>query len=150
MHGLLLDNDVAVASWTYGEFNIFPLPVNKALGIVDRNGKLIGGILFQNFNGVNVELSYYGVRTLSPGICRVIARTALNHFNCGRLTAITSQRNKRLIRALIKIGFRLEGIQRCFYGHEDNKKNTGVRLVAFRDQLSKVAYRITPGNKHAV
>lgn len=150
MRGLLVDNDIAVASWTCDKFNVFPMPVNKAVGVVDKNGKLIGGILFQNFNGVNVELSYYGERTLSPGICRVIARTALNHFNCGRLTAITSQRNKRLIRSLLKIGFRLEGIQRCFYGHEDNRKNTGVRLVAFRDALAKVAYRTTPEKKNVI
>ncbi len=137
-----------MGSWTYQKFNIHPQSVDKAFGIVDKEGELVGGILFQNFNGVNLELSYYGVRTLSPGFCRIIARTALGHFNCGRLTVITSQRNKRLIRALLKIGFKLEGIQRVFYGFIDNKKNTGVRLVAFRDALSKVAYRTTSGQKN--
>jgi RimJ/RimL family protein N-acetyltransferase len=150
MHGLLVDNDVAVASWTYEKFNVYPQPVDKALGIVDKQGKLIGGIIFQNFNGCDLHLSYYGVRTLSPGIVRIIARTALGHFNVSRLTTITSRRNKRLIRSLIKIGFRLEGIQRCFYGHEDNKKNTGVRLVAFRNELSRVAYKIVPKQKNVV
>ena len=150
MPGLLIGNDEQVANWTYSTFNIFPQPVDKALGIIDKAGNLIGGILFQNFNGVNVELSYYGPYTITVGICRIIAQIAISHFNAGRLTVVTSRRNKRLIRGLCKIGFRLEGIQKCLYGHIDNKKNAGVRLVAFREDLSRVAYKTTPEKKNAV
>ncbi len=150
MHGLLVDNDQAIANWAYRTFNVYEQPVNKAFGIINSEGKLIGAVLFQNFNGVNVELSYYGPRTLSAGIVRIIARTALGYFNAARLTVVTSQKNKRLIRSLLKIGFRLEGVQRCFYGHDDNKKNTGVRLAAFHDALSRVAYKTTSQHKDAV
>lgn len=150
MPGLLVDNDQAVADWTYQHYHIYPQPVDKALGIIDRAGNLVGGILFQNFNGINVELSYYGPSTITLGICRIIARIAISHFNAGRLTVVTSRRNKRLIRGLIKIGFRLEGMQRCFYGHVDNKKNAGVRLVAFREELSRVAFKTTPERKRVV
>jgi len=146
--GILVDQDHYVASWAYETFKGMAHNVDKALGIVDSKGTIVGAALFQNFNGANVELSYYGPRTLTSGIVRIIARMALGHFNASRLTVVTSQRNKRLIKACLKIGFRLEGIQRCFYGHDDNKKNTGVRLVAFRDALSKVAYRTTSGQKN--
>jgi hypothetical protein len=148
-YGLLVDQDKLVSSWTYKTYNIFPQYVDKAFGIIDNEGKLMGGILFQNFNGVNVELSYYGPNTLSSGIVRVIARCAIGHFNASRLTVVTPQKNKRLIRGLLKIGFKLEGVQRCFYGHKDCKKNTGVRLAAFREQLSRVAYKTAPDRKHA-
>ena len=140
-YGLVIDNDQFIASWAYERFNIFPQPVNRAFGISDSFGNLVGGILFQNFNGYNVELSYYGPSTLTPGIVRVIARTTIEFFNASRLTVVTSQRNKRLIKSLIKMGFKLEGVQRCFYGHKDNRRNAGVRLAAFRDQLNKVAYK---------
>jgi len=139
--GLLIDADVEVASWTYKAYNIYPQPINKAFGIINDDGSLIGGILFQNFNGINIELSYYGQNTLTPGIVRIIARTTLEFFNASRLTVVTSSRNKRLIRSLIKIGFKLEGVSRCFYGHEDTKANTAVRLAAFKPELEKVAYR---------
>lgn len=145
--GVLIDCDYEVSSWAYSTFNIYAQPVNKALGILDDDGLLEGAILFQNFNGVNVELSYYGPNTLTCGIVRIIARTALEFFNASRLTVVTSRRNRRLIRSLIKIGFKLEGMSRCFYGHEDTKKNTGVRLAAFRPQLSRVAYRVQPEKK---
>lgn len=150
MYGLLLDQDEIVSKWTYRTFNIYPQPVNKAFGILDKNKKLVGGILFQNFNGVNVELSYYGPKTITCGIIRIIARTAIEYFNASRLTVVTSRRNRRLIRGLIKIGFKIEGMQRCFYGHEDNKKNTGVRLAAFRDRLNQVAYKTTPEKKNVM
>jgi RimJ/RimL family protein N-acetyltransferase len=150
MHGLLIDNDKFVAEWTYRTFNIYPQQVDKAFGIIDSKGKLCGGILFQNFNGVNLELSYYGPRTVSCAIVRIIARTAIEFFNVSRLTVVTSRRNKRLIRGLMKLGFKLEGIQRCFYGHEDNKKNTGVRLAVFRDQLLRVAHRNISERKNVI
>jgi RimJ/RimL family protein N-acetyltransferase len=148
--GLIIDNDQLIASWTYEKFNAYPLPINKALGVLDDTGTLVGGILFHNFNGVNVELSYYGPSTLTPGIVRAIARTTIEFFNAARLTVVTSQRNRRLIRSLLKIGFKLEGVQRCFYGHEDNRRNTGVRLAAFRDKLDRVAYRTTHEKKSAL
>lgn len=147
--GLLIDNDQLVSLWAFKTFNVFAQPVDKAFGIIDSNGRLQGAILFQNFNGVNIELSYYGPSTLTSGIIRIIARTALEFFNASRLTVVTSRRNKRLIRGLLKIGFKLEGIQRCFYGHEDTKINCGVRLAAFRPELCKVAYKTIPEQKHA-
>jgi RimJ/RimL family protein N-acetyltransferase len=138
-HGLLLGEDSVIASWTFSTFNIFNAPINKALGIVDSKGQVVGSVLFQNFNGVNVELSYYGPRTLTYGIVKAIARVTVGCFNAARLTVVTSKRNKRLMRGLLKIGFKLEGVQRCYYGHEDNNRNTGVRFVMFRDRLSALA-----------
>ena len=141
--GLLIDNDQAIASWACNKYNVYEQPVNKSLGIVDSNGKLVGAVLFQNFNGVNIELSYYGSRTVTLGIVRTICRIALEVFRVGRLTVVTSRKNRRLIRGLLKIGFKLEGTQRCFYGHEDTKKNTGVRLAIFRSRLEEIAYKKT-------
>lgn len=159
MPGLLIGSDQAVASWCYRTIasNIYPVPPVKAIGILNKEEKLVGAILFENYNGCNLELSVYTEpRTLTVGVIRHVAMTALTEFKgasgkgIGRLTTITSRRNKRLIRALMKIGFRLEGMQRCFYGTEDNKKNTGVRLVAFREQLSRVAFKTTPEKKNAI
>lgn len=138
-YGLLLGEDQRIAAWAYATFNIFALPINRALGVVDETGTLKGAILFQNFNGINIELSYYGPNTLTPGIARAIARIVVTEFNAARLTVVTSKKNKRLIRALSKIGFSIEGQQRCFYGHRDCNRNTGVRLVAFYERICKVA-----------
>ena len=138
-NGLLVGEDEIISNWAFSTFNIFKAPVNQAVGILNKDGKLVGAILFQNFNGVNIELSYYGPRTLSCGIIRAIARITVGCFNAARLTVVTSKRNKRLMQALLKIGFKLEGNQRCYYGHEDTPRNTGVRFAMFRPRLNELA-----------
>lgn len=138
-YGLVLGNDYQVASWAFATYKLFPTPVNMGLGIIDQNGVMVGAILLQNFNGTNIELSYYGPRTLSVGIVRSIARLVVTEFNAARLTVVTSKRNKRLMKSLQRIGFRLEGAQRYYYGHKDCTRNTGVRFVAFRPDIERVA-----------
>lgn len=151
MAKLLVDNDLLVSSWAYGTFNIYPLPVNKAFGVLDKQNNIIGAVLFQNYNGVNVELSVYGQEYfLTSGVIRKIAGIVLTDFNAGRLTVVTSRRNRRLIRSLLKLGFVIEGMMRCFYGHEDNKKNTGIRLAVFRSRLEEVAYKKKNTKNHAI
>ena len=137
--GLIFGQDNVVAAWAFSTFKIFPTRVDRAVGIVETDGTLIGAFLLENFNGYNIELSYYGPWTTTPGIVRSIARMALHEFDPARATVITSKRNKRLIKALLKFGWRVEGIQRCFYGKQDTQRNTGVRLVMFRDQIEYIA-----------
>ena len=142
-YGLVINDDQRVAAWVYATYQTFPLPVNRALGIVETDGALVGGILLQNYNGSNIELSYYGPWTLTVGIVRTIARIVALEFNAGRATIITSKKNRRLMRSLQRAGWRLEGTQRCFYGIKDCNRNTGVRFVMFREQIDKLA-RLTP------
>src|SRR5277367_6087947 len=131
--GLLFECDEAVAKWLF-EWLQRPLyKYDRAVGIVNSSGALVGAVLYQNWNGPNVEISYYGKKTLTLGIVRCLARYTLTSFDPARLTAITSKRNRQFMKALQKLGFRLEGIQRCYYGKRDCNRNTGVRFVAFRE-----------------
>ena len=137
--GLLLDCDETVAKW---QANLCQLPVckyDRALGLLDNKGVIIGAVIFQNWNGCNVEMGYHGKQTLTAGITRCLARYILLNFDPSRLTVITSKRNRQLMRGLQRLGFRLEGTQRCYYGKRDCNRNTGVRFVMFRDVLEKIA-----------
>lgn len=142
--GLLFECDEQVASYIFDLYKQPPMKFDKAIGLVSHEGKLLGGILFQCWNGHNVELSYYGDGTMTPGIIRCIARISLTTFNVSRVTVTTGKRNKRFIKSLQKIGFRLEGAQRCYYGARDCTRNTAVRFVMFRDRIEQIA-RLTPG-----
>jgi RimJ/RimL family protein N-acetyltransferase len=137
--GLLMDCDEAVARWFFASFKSKNYSYDRAIGVVDDKGSLIGAILFQNWNGPNVELSYFGRNTLTLGIIRCIARYALATFDLARLTVITSKRNRQFMKALQRIGFKVEGAQRCYYGKRDSNRNTGVRFVAFREDIEKIA-----------
>ena len=143
-NGLIIGEDEKVAAWAFSSFSLIPTHINMGLGIVDASPKLVGAVLFQNFNGTNIELSYYGPRTLSPGIVRTIARIVSLEFNAARVTVITSKKNKRLMRALQRFGFRLEGSQRRYFGKRDCSRSTGVRFVMFREEVDKIAKLLNP------
>lgn len=137
--GLLFECDEAVANWLFEKYKWPRYKYDRAVGIIDKDSQLVGAVLFQNWNGNDVHISYYGHRTMSLGIIRCLARFTLLTFNPSRLTAVTSKRNRQFIRALQKIGFGIEGTQRCYYGPEDNRRNTGVRFVMFRAKMERLA-----------
>ena len=136
---LLFDCDEFVALELFQRMNWMPTKYDRAIGVLNNNKELIGTILFHNWNGPNVEISYYAPRTLTVGVVRTLAKFVIATFNPARVTVVTSKKNKHFICSLNKFGFKLEGSQRCWYGHRDCNRNTGVRLVMFRDRLNQLA-----------
>jgi RimJ/RimL family protein N-acetyltransferase len=132
--GILLDQDHMVAHWTWQTWQLTPMPVNWAMGLV-RDGYLVGSALFQWYNGNNIELNYYGPGTATVGVAKVLARVALKRFNVQRVTLRTENTNLAIIRGMMKFGFRLEGMERRFYGRDRH----AVRLVMFREEIEKIA-----------
>jgi hypothetical protein len=76
---------------------------------------------------------------MTPGIIRCLALFLLQEFDPARLTAMVPKRGKHWTRALLKLGFRVEGTARCYYGKRDCNRHTAVRLVAFRPAIERVA-----------
>src|SRR6185369_4894085 len=138
-NGLLFECDEEVALWLYQQMGWPAYKFDKAIGIVREDGQMVGAVLYQHWNGCNVEVSYYGKGTMTAGIMRCMARYTLIVFNPSRITVNTSKKNKRFIRSLQRFGFRLEGMSRRYYGADDKNRNTAVRFVAFREDIEKVA-----------
>jgi hypothetical protein len=136
--GLLVGEDEYVIKWATAFFQLYPTRYNQVFGVVDEEKSLVGAFFFHNFNGVNVELSYYGPKTLSLGIVRSICRIVISEFRASRLTVVTSRRKKHFIKSLVKLGFRIEGVQRRYYGDRDCNRNTATRLVAFHEDVCRV------------
>ena len=135
--GLLLHHDAFVAQYLFKNHVSPPMGYDQAVGIM-VDGQLAGGILFQGWNGSNVELSYYGTGTMTPGIIKCLARILISTFNVSRVTVHVNQRNRSFLRSLQRLGFGVEGTQRRFYGRTDIRRNTAVRLVMFRERLEKL------------
>lgn len=147
--GLLLACDEQVAAQLFAAHKQPAFKFDRCLGLIDNDKKLIGAILFHDWNGFNIELSYYGEKTLSPGIIRCIARFIICTFDASRLTVVVSKRRRKLMRSLQRFGFKLEGHQRCYYGKQDNARNTGIRFVLFRERLDQLARLDAPTPKAA-
>lgn len=137
--GLLFDCDETVARAAFSIYGIKPFKFDRALGLIGKDAKLCGAIVFTGYNGYNVEVSYYGKNTVTVGISRLLSRFIIQTFNPSRVTVVTSKRNRFLIRGLQKFGFKVEGMQRCYYGVKDIQRNTGVRFVLFREGLERIA-----------
>lgn len=136
--GLLLDCDRQVADYLFTKHVRPRMQYDAAFGII-TDGVLTGGILLQSWNGFNVELSYYGYGTVTAGILRCLARLLVLKFDPARVTVTVSRKSRRVMKALPKLGFHLEGVQRRFYGNEDINRNTGVRFVMYREKIGEIA-----------
>lgn len=135
--GLLTGADAAVAAWAWKTFGFRPMPVDRALGIVDR-GNVVGALVFQNFNGSNVDFSYYGPHTATLGIMRNAALYALSEFNPTRVTVMTAKTNKSIVRFLSRVGAKFEGVMHGYYGPA-GPASKAVRFMLDRSLIEKLA-----------
>lgn len=136
--GLLYDFDEQAADFLFKTYGWTPFKYDRAVGLI-VDSQLQGAVIFNCYNGHNVELSYCGKGTMTVGVIRSIARFILLTFHPSRLTVLTSKKNRRYLRSFQRLGFRLEGTQRCYYGRRDCNRNTAVRFVMFRDRIEQIA-----------
>lgn len=118
MRNMIYGEDEIVASWTFSTFNMPPCAYEMAVGIIE-DGHLVGSVLWHAYRGHDIEISYYGPKTMTLGIARACARMATDHFKVSRVTARTSKANKTMTRGIKKIGFEYEGICHHGYGDQD-------------------------------
>ena len=137
---LVLGADQFVADWITKKMQWGAcFGYDRCLGVIDEDKNLKGAIFIAGYNGADIQFSYYGENTLRPWIVKFLAKFIIQEFDPSRVTFIVTKRNKRLIRSLQRFGCKLEGVQHCYYGKQDCNRNTGVRLVMFRNRLDQLA-----------
>lgn len=136
MFKLLLGHDESVAAWAFFQFKRIPTPYRMAIGVLNERDVLVGAILFQEYNGLNAELSYFGPRTVTLGMVRSIAAIAVDQLNVLRLTVRIPRKAKRLNRHLQRLGFSYEGVMPFFYGK--TKGEAAVMFGLYRDKLERL------------
>ena len=118
MKHLIYGCDEKIAEWTAATFGLPQGKYEMAIGIIDE-GNLVGSIMWHAYRGYDIEISYYGPRTMTLGIARTCAKIAMEHFGVSRVTARTSRSNKAMTQGVKKIGFEYEGICHNGYGDQD-------------------------------
>lgn len=88
--------------------------VFMTLAVVEAD-ELRGVAVLHNWSKCDIELTYYGPRTLSPSMVRALTEAAVR-AGVQRMTVRIHRRDKRMGRGLQALGFRWEGIQRRMYG----------------------------------
>ncbi len=93
-------------------------PPFVALGIA-RNDGLIGGAVFNGFNGADIHLSMAGPGILSRGVMRALAHYAFVQAGCRRVSMTVRTSNVTVHRLARRCGFQIEGVKERGYPDED-------------------------------
>ena len=113
---LLFNNDKTVADWVSKKWGKPIPPWYFAVGILNKEGLLQGAATFHNYNGSNIELCYYGPRTVTKEVVKGLTDFVVNHVKVTRITACVPRSNKLLNKSLLKLGFKVEGVLRHYFG----------------------------------
>ena len=113
---LVAGHDKTVYDWACKKFNRPLADYHSAFGLVKGDGPIIGAVVFADYSGTNIEISYCGERAMTPGVVRALMAYCFGHLKVERVTARTPRDNKPMARWLPMMGFRLEGCLRHYYG----------------------------------
>lgn len=98
-----------------GQRNEQPIePPFTAMG-VERNGAIVAGAIFRNFNGPDCDVMVVGgVAAFSPLFIRSIGRYVFGKIGCCRLSMATDQ--PRVVELALRLGAKVEGLKRDGFG----------------------------------
>lgn len=90
------------------------IPPFTALGVECR-GDIIGGALFRNYLGADIEVTVVGeIKAFSPGFVRAIGRYVFDQLQCVRFSMWTDQ--PKVIALAMRLGAQVEGVKRNGFG----------------------------------
>ena len=135
---LMFNQDQAVADWVSKKWGKSIPPWYFAVGILDKDGILRGGATFHNFNGSNIELCYYGPKTITKDVFIGLAKFVFGHLNVNRLTICVPRKNKPLIKSATKLGFKVEGVLKHFYGPYNRDDAIIFGLLATHEKIKRL------------
>ena len=81
-----------------------------------RDGELIGGVVFNEYNGANIEVTVYAPVGMKRNCIRQVMHYVFKDLKCTRLSARTKKSNAPVRKMLIKLGFVYEGTMHHYYG----------------------------------
>lgn len=112
---LLFGHDRSVADFVSDGLGIVISPPFVAIGIVDDD-KLRGGMVFDGYNGSNIEITLYAPGSLKRGIIRGGLHYVFVQSGVLRLSARTKRSNKAMCRILPRLGFKFEAVLPQYFG----------------------------------
>lgn len=118
---VVLGGDDAVAAYVSAGLKVAPIhPPYTAFGIQNDDGELIGGILFNHYNGANIEATVYGRSIANRTVIRAMLHFVFVQCRCTRLT-VKTRRSNRLVQELApRLGFVSEYVQPRYFGPTDD------------------------------
>ena len=114
--------DERVAFFVSQQLGVAFCPPLTCLG-TERNGKVINGIIFNQFEGPNVHMSAAG-KCWSLGFVRAVGEYVYTQLSCIRMTVTTESPD--VVDYALRLGGALEGVMRDYYGEGRDAYLVGV------------------------
>lgn len=128
---VIAGQDEAVALWAGANLGVRFQEPYTAYGFTDANGNIDGAVILNDYYKMgNVEITYFGPRSLSPRIVAFIARFCFEELQVMRVTAKTKRSNAVVRRLLPRFGFAFECTHKRYFGPEKGDD----ALVFFMDK----------------
>lgn len=134
---LVFGYDNAVAEWVGKNLGVTIYPPFTAIGGTHDGLTLCSGVVFNCYNGSNIDITMYGPHGLTRGAISIVYQYVFDQLKVNRLTALTRRSNKRMRQILPRLGFRYEGISARYFG--PHRADDAVRFVLFeRDARQRI------------
>jgi hypothetical protein len=116
---LVWDRNEDVAAYVQGKVGIIIYPPFTALGTTNRAGEITAGIVFNCWNGADVDLTIANDGGLNRSLIYATARYVFNDMKCSRGTIIVRKKDQKTYETALKFGFKPEGEKRLGFGDDD-------------------------------
>ena len=114
---LVFGRDADVVPYLEDRLNVKLTPPYTTIGI-EQDGRIVGGWLFNDYNGHNVEISVALDRPLTRGMIRAVSDYVFRQMKVRRVTARCRESNQKSAALIRRLGFRWEGRLPFYYGDE--------------------------------
>lgn len=108
----MIVTDNRVVAFVAKECGVDFIPPWTCMGI-ERDGEIIGGVVFNVFEGADVHISVAG-RGWTAGFLAEVGHYVFDVLKCQRITALTEQPS--VVRLAERLGGQLEGLMRNHFG----------------------------------
>lgn len=109
----------AIGTWCATKLGTAVYPPYFAVGVAhSENEPLKGALVFNQFNGHQIEMTGYGPGAFTASVIRSAAHYVFKQLGCSRLSATTRRGNVKARRLLGK-HFKFEGCSPRYFGNED-------------------------------
>lgn len=105
-------------------------PPYTAMGI-ERDGRIVAGVLFNCFEGADVHVTIAGTGW-TPGFVRAVGAYVYDQMGCERMTCTTEQ--AEVVDYALRLGGQVEGRLRNHFG----KGRDGIVIGILRDEFLSV------------
>jgi RimJ/RimL family protein N-acetyltransferase len=113
---LILGQDEAVGAFAAERLGVSITPPFTSMGIVDDADQLIGAIIYNDYNGANIEITVHAPGCLNRRIIRAMAAYPFEQLGVLRLTSRTKRSNRVMCKLFPRLGFVFEATLKHYFG----------------------------------